>query len=227
MKTKVLMALACLISSQANAHQAGDWIIKAGSISVQPSVDSDPVDVAGLATFPNGVDVGNEVQLGLTGAYMLTDRWGIELLAASPFSHDITLTDVPLNAGDTKQLPPTLSLQYYPEFGSEKFNPFVGLGLNNTIFFEESVSDDLNSALDGIVSLPAGSVDAELDLDNSVGLAAQIGLDYMISEHILINGTIWWIDIDTEATIYTAVADVTFDVDIDPFVYLLSIGYRF
>ena len=227
MKSKVLMALACLISSQANAHEAGDWIIKAGSISVQPSVDSDPVDVAGLATFPNGVDVGNEVQLGLTGAYMLTDRWGIELLAASPFSHDITLTDVPLNAGDTKQLPPTLSLQYYPEFGSEKFNPFVGLGLNNTIFFEESVSDDLNSALDGIVSLPAGSVDAELDLDNSVGLAAQIGLDYMISEHILINGTIWWIDIDTEATIYTAVADVTFDVDIDPFVYLLSIGYRF
>ncbi len=227
MKTKVLMALACLISSQANAHQAGDWIIKAGSISVQPNVDSDPVDVAGLATFPNGVDVGNEVQLGLTGAYMLTDRWGIELLAASPFSHDITLTDVPLNAGDTKQLPPTLSLQYYPEFGSEKFNPFVGLGLNNTIFFEESVSDDLNSALDGIVSLPAGSVDAELDLDNSVGLAAQIGLDYMISEHILINGTIWWIDIDTKATIYTAVADVTFDVDIDPFVYLLSIGYRF
>lgn len=89
------------------------------------------------------------------------------------------------------------------------------------------MSDDLNSALDGIVSLPAGSVDAELDLDNSVGLAAQIGLDYMISEHILINGTIWWIDIDTKATIYTAVADVTFDVDIDPFVYLLSIGYRF
>jgi outer membrane protein len=89
------------------------------------------------------------------------------------------------------------------------------------------VSDDLNSALDGIVSLPEGSVDAELDLDNSVGLAAQVGLDYMITENILINGTVWWMDIDTEATIYTSVANVTFDVDIDPFVYLLSIGYRF
>ena len=87
MQYKVLVALACLVSSQANAHEAGDWIIKAGPISVQPSVDSDPVDVAGLETFANGVDVGNEVQLGLTGVYMLTDRWGIELLAASPFSH--------------------------------------------------------------------------------------------------------------------------------------------
>ena len=72
--------------------------------------------------------------------------------------------------------------------------------------------------------LPEGSVDAELDLDNSVGLAAQVGLDYVITENILINGTVWWMDIDTEATIYTSVANVTFDVDIDLFVCLLSIG---
>ena len=72
--------------------------------------------------------------------------------------------------------------------------------------------------------LPEGSVDAELDLNNSVGLAVQVGLDYWITENILINGTVWWMDIDTEATIYTLVANVTFDVDIDPFVYLLSIG---
>ena len=72
--------------------------------------------------------------------------------------------------------------------------------------------------------LPEGSVDAELDLNNSVGLAVQVGLDYLITENILINGTVWWMDIDTEATIYTSVANVTFDVDIDLFVCLLSIG---
>ena len=49
----------------------------------------------------------------------------------------------------------------------------------------------------------------------------------MISENILINGTIWWIDIDTQANIYTADATVNFDVEIDPFVYFLSVGYRF
>ena len=227
MKYKVLLALACLISSHANAHKAGDWIIKAGPISVQPSVDSDPIDVAGLQTFENGVDVDNDVQLGLTGTYMLTDRWGIELLAASPFSHDIELEDAPVTAGDTKHLPPTLSLQYYPDFGSDTFIPFVGLGLNHTVFFEEDVSGDLNLALDDILSQPAGTTDATLDLDNSTGIAAQIGLDYMISENILINGTIWWIDIDTQANIYTADAAVNFDVDIDPFVYFLSVGYRF
>ena len=46
----------------------------------------------------------------------------------------------------------------------------------------------------------------------------------MITENILINGTVWWMDIDTEATIYTSVTNVTFDVDIDLFVCLLSIG---
>ena len=85
----------------------------------------------------------------------------------------------------------------------------------------------MNLALDDILSQPAGTTDATLDLDNSTGIAAQIGLDYMISENILINGTIWWIDIDTQANIYTADATVNFDVDIDPFVYFLSVGYRF
>ena len=34
-------------------------------------------------------------------------------------------------------------------------------------------------------------------------------------------------DIDTEAKIKTAIADVKFDVEIDPYVYILSVGYRF
>ena len=118
-----ITGVGCLISNHANAHKAGDWIIEAGPISVQPSVDSDPIDVAGLQTFENGVDVDNDVQLGLTGTYMLTDRWGIKLLAASPFSHDIELEDAPVTAGDTKHLPPTLSLQYYPDFGKYNIHP--------------------------------------------------------------------------------------------------------
>jgi outer membrane protein len=110
---------------------------------------------------------------------------------------------------------------------SAAFRPFVGVGLNATIFFEEDVSSELNLALDGIVGLPAGTVDADLSLDDSYGLAAQVGFDYMINENWLINGTVWWMDIDTEAKVSTAIADVKFDVEIDPVVYLLSVGYRF
>jgi outer membrane protein W len=35
------------------------------------------------------------------------------------------------------------------------------------------------------------------------------------------------LNIKTEANIKTAVAKVKFDVDVDPWVYMLSIGYRF
>ena len=118
-------------------------------------------------------------------------------------------------------------LQYYPDVGGEKFHPYIGLGVNSTIFFDEDVDSELNLALDGIVGLPAGSVDADLDLKQSWGLSAQVGFDYMINDNWLINGSIWYTDIDTEAKISTAIADVKFDVEIDPLGYMLSIGYRF
>ena len=226
MRLVILIALSTLLALPALAHEAGDWILRGGVIVVDPNEDSDDINVAGLVTLP-GVDVGDETQIGITGTYMVTDNFGVELLAATPFTHEIDLSNLPVKAGDTKQLPPTLSLQYYFRDSGEAFRPFVGVGLNYTIFFEEDVSNELNLALDGIVGLPAGTVDADLDLDDSWGLAAQIGFDYMINDKWLINGTIWWIDIDTEAKVSTALADVKFDVEIDPVVYLLSVGYRF
>ena len=33
--------------------------------------------------------------------------------------------------------------------------------------------------------------------------------------------------LDTEATVSTAVADVKFDVEIDPYVWMLGVAYRF
>lgn len=218
--------MAITLAVPAAAHEKGDWVLRAGVIQVAPDESSDNIDVAGLVTLP-GVDVDNETQLGITGAYMLSDKWGIELLAATPFTHEIDLSNLPVQAGETKQLPPTLSLQYYFNDADAKFQPFVGVGLNATIFFEEDIDDELNLALDGIVGLPAGTVDADLSLKDSWGLSAQIGFDYMINDNWLINGTVWWIDIDTEAKVSTAIADVKFDVEIDPTVYLLSVGYRF
>jgi outer membrane protein len=101
------------------------------------------------------------------------------------------------------------------------------LGVNATIFFEEDVSDEMNLALDDIVALPAGTVNADLELEKSFGLSTQLGFDYMLADELLLSGAVWWIDIDTEATLSTAVADVKFDVEIDPVVYFLSIGYKF
>ena len=63
--------------------------------------------------------MSSDTQLGLNFAYMLTNHLGIELLAASPFEHDVKLKGTALGAangklGTLKHLPPTLSLVYYP-----------------------------------------------------------------------------------------------------------------
>lgn len=229
MKKIVLTVMGLVLLQQstiAMAHEQGNWIVRAGLASVQPDASSDPIDIAGIVTLPEA-DVGDETQIGITGVYMIRDNWGIELLASTPFTHEIDISEINLNAGETKHLPPTLMLQFYPDFGGDKFHPYIGLGINTTIFFDEKVDDDLNLALDGIVGLPPGTVDADLSLDQSWGLSAQVGFDYMINDNWLVNGSIWYTDIETEAKISTAVADVKFDVEIDPVVYMLSIGYRF
>lgn len=227
MKRMILLFLALMFSSVSWAHEQGDWILRAGAAMVDPNDDSDAIDIAGIVTLP-GVDVGDDTQLGITGVYMIRSNLGIELLAATPFEHDIELSNLPVTAGTTKQLPPTLMLQYYPMESASRFQPYVGLGVNATIFFDEDVDQELNIALDGIIGVfPGPGTDADLSLERSWGWSAQVGFDYMLNDNWLINGSIWYTDIDTEAKIKTTTATVEFDVEIDPFVYMLSVGYRF
>lgn len=170
-------------------------------------------------------NVDSDTQLGLTGVYMMTNNLGVELLAATPFQHGITTNSKLKGAlggldglGDTKQLPPTVSLQYY--FNNESIvTPYVGLGVNYTVFFGEDVDSGLEDALGG---------HSEMELDDSWGLAAQAGVDVALDEHWLLNAAAWYIDIDTEADIIAPDGTrVDVDVDIDPLVYMVGVGYQF
>ena len=210
-------------ASSALAYEAGDIILRAGVASVQPDESSSALNLAGtgpLAGTSAGVD--NNEQLGLTGTYMLTSNIGIGLLAATPFEHDITAQGLgaPIDAGDTKQLPPTLTLQYFPMESSSDFQPYVGIGINYTAFFDEGVDSDLEAFL--------GESGGELELDDSIGLAAQVGFDYAVDEHWLLNASVWYIDIDTSADFkFNGGTRITADVDIDPWVYMVGLGYKF
>ena len=71
-------------------------------------------------------------------------------------------------------------------------------------------------------------VNLYLDLKNSRGLAARVGLDVALNERWHLNTSIHWIDIDTEAR-FSSVLGRTIAVDdaeIDPLVYQINIGYR-
>ena len=229
--TKHTAALAAIIAALAlpvQAYEQGDWIIRVGAANVDPDTDSDPINIADIQTLPGGVDVDDDTQLGITATYMLTDIWAVELLAATPFDHDITLEDAPIDAGSTKHLPPTLTFMWYPMGGKDSaFQPYVGAGINYTYFWDEEVDGELEAALGAIIGSP-DPVPADLDLDDSWGLAARAGFDYLFNENWGFNASVWWIDIDTEATIETDVApDVKFDVEIDPWVYMIGVSYKF
>jgi outer membrane protein len=166
--------------------------------------------------------------LGLTVAYMFHQKFGLEVLASTPFDHNIELVDAPVKVGSTKHLPPTVSLQWYPLGGRVGVQPYVGAGVNYTTFFSEKTTDEFEEALGGLIGA-GGPVETKLKLDDSWGLSAQAGIDVPLGDHWMLNAAVWYIDLKTKANVLVpdAGAKVSFDVDIDPWVYNIGIGYRF
>lgn len=211
---KGLVAAALLSAGfAAQAHQAGDIIVRAGVATVAPNESSQ--DVAGLGEF----GVSSNTQLGLNFGYMITDNFGVELLAATPFSHDVSLKGVGKIA-ETKHLPPTLVAQYYFGNSNSKFRPYIGAGVNFTNFFDNHFTKNDAAAPLGLNNL---------SIENSWGLAAQIGADYQVNKKWLVNASVWYADIGTDVKFNSTAlnADVKIKTDINPWVYMVSVGYTF
>lgn len=209
----LLISSAILLSAPAMAYEAGDILMRVGTASVNPEKTSDDVDqVAGAQASAN-----DNTQLGISGTYMVTDKIGVEVLAATPFTHKLKgkggLSGT--NIGEVKHLPPTVSAQYYFMDNESAFQPYVGAGLNITVFFDEKVDSDLNGAYQ------------DLDLDESVGLAVQAGVDYSINENMFVNASAMYAKIGTTATLKGTAGELNVDYDLDPMVYRVNFGYKF
>lgn len=205
----VATLLSAGFTASVSAHQAGDIIVRAGAVVVVPN-ESSPV-VANIAEFA----VSNNTQLGLNFGYMLTDNIGIELLAATPFSHDISLGALGKIA-ETKQLPPTLVAQYYFGSSDSKLRPYIGAGVNFTNFFDNEFNQDAKDA--GL---------SDLSMSNSWGVAAQVGIDYQVNKNWLVNASVWYAQISTDVKFNLGAEAQNVETDIDPWVYMVSIGYTF
>ena len=140
---------------------------------------------------------------------MLTDRWSVELLAAYPFEHDIDLKGTSIKIGETKHLPPTLSLQYHLN-PTGAFQPYLGAGVNYTTFFREKAV----GPLEGL----------DLSVKDSWGLSLEVGVDFMLNDRWLINVDARYIEIETGAFLNGVGIG---DVNINPMVYGVHVGYTF
>jgi len=182
----------------ASAHEAGDKLLRVGVGTVDPKSNNGDV-----------VSVDSGTAVVFNGTYFFTPNLAFEILAATPFSHDINLAEDGTKVGETKHLPPTFSLQYHFSTAGA-FKPYVGAGLNYTLFFDESTTGPL-----------AG---LDLKLDDSFGVAAQLGADFDVSEKMFVNVDVRWMNIETDAQLDGEAVET---VKIDPIVYSLNLGWKF
>lgn len=195
-----------LTSASVAAVEKGDWLVRFGAVNVSPNDSSTGLTGVG-PTATVGVDGNSQVFANLS--YMIKENVALELLAATPFSHDIVGTGALSGlgkVGETKQLPPTFSIQYHFK-PKASVRPYVGAGINYTIFFSEKATNTISS----------------LKLDDSLGLAVQAGVDVDITKNWFFNADIRYINIETTATTDLGTAEVK----INPTVISLGVGTRF
>lgn len=203
-----LAATLAVAATPALAQSAGSWTIGVGAHNVAPKSDNGTLTATPLGNLTMEVD--SNVRPTITGEYFVRDNLGVEVLAALPFQHDISVAGVG-KVGSTKQLPPTVSLQYH--FGHGKVKPFVGIGLNYTTFF----STDAEGAIAG----------TNLDLSDSWGLAGHLGIDVQVGAKGAIRIDYRKIDIDTDVQLNGADLGTSNTVNIDPSVYGIAYVFAF
>ena len=111
--------------------------------------------------------------------------------------------------GSVWLLPPTLTVQYH--FApTSRFSPYVGAGLNYTIFYNEK-----KGALRSI------------SYDDNIGYALQAGIDYAIAGAWSLNVDVkkLWLNTDVKANLGGTALKA--DVDINPWIFGVGLGYRF
>ncbi|MDD0816172.1 outer membrane beta-barrel protein [Curvibacter sp. HBC28] len=225
------LALAGL-HTQAQA-QSQDYTVRVGYSNIAPH--SSASDATGPFLFkPNSgisLEVKNESTLFFSVARKIDDRFEVELALGLPPTHDVTAKLNPsivpgyvvsAYQGQTiariRQLAPTVFLNYSFGDSSSALRPFVGLGLNYTRFDERRSTPTGNS-------LNGGPTD--IQLSDSWGLAAQVGLDYRINDKWSIHGSVATARVKTKLTATTAGAARVMDINFHPVVLTVAAGYRF
>ena len=185
---------------------AGDIMIRLRGIGVIPrdNADIDPI--------------GGDTELSNTGmpevdfTYFFTDNIAVELIASTTH-HNVSAKNTSagdVDLGDVWLLPPTLLAQYH-FMPKSRFSPYIGAGINYTVFY--AVDEAKNS------------IAKDVDYENSIGWALQIGADYRLDDHWYVNADVKRLFLDTDVNINNG--GVKADVDVDPWIFGMGIGYKF
>ncbi len=181
---------------------AGKWLVGLKVLNLDPDVDSS-VSIGGAAT----VDDDTVPELDIR--YFITDTIAIEAIFGTT-EHNVGAINTALgnvDLGTINVLPPTFTLQYH--FKTENnFKPYIGFGINYTFFYDGN----------------PGQFDS-VKYKDEIGLALNLGFDYILSDTNYFNIDIKKYDLPTDVNINGGVA--TADVDLDPLALSIGYGWRF
>lgn len=210
------------------------WMIRLRALAVLTR-DSGTVDIPGVAIanpVPGSVLKTNDTVVPeIDISYFFNPNIALELvLGVTPHTVDGKDQLNGLPVGKTWLLPPTLTLQYhFTNFGA--FKPYIGGGVNYTIFFNTSAANS-----PAVVPLTAGLgatlAVTGLDVKNTWAPAAQVGFDYMLTKNVGLNVDVkkLWLRPDWSGSI--SVANGTplpmhGKVDLDPWLVSGGVTYKF
>jgi len=201
-----------MIASPVMAYEAGDIVVRGRILLVDPQDDSNSITIDGVSQGTEAT-VNSDVIPEIDFTYMLTSNWGLELILGYS-DHEVKTNLFGLGKiGETKVLPPTLTLQYH-FMPTSNIRPYAGVGVNYTHFFDSEVKGGLDAP------------GADLDIDDSFGLALQAGVDVDITEDWFVNFDVKYIDMSADATIKNG-ARIKVDIDVDPIVWGIGVGTTF
>ncbi len=199
-----LILFAFILNTQAQENQSSSedyskWQARFRVIAVIPT----PGD-----NLPGAeVDISTTFVPELDFTYFFTKNIAAELILATT-KHDVEI-EGGLDLGHAWLLPPTLNLQYHFYVGD--FKPYVGAGINYTIFY----------------GIDEGDV-AGMDYENTFGFSFQAGIDYNLNDKWFLNLDVKQLLITTDVEVNAgAGAIIPVEVDINPLVVGLGIGRKF
>lgn len=228
MKTKValpiILALLGSYSHFAMAGSAGTQIVKGGyaytayhSKSGELSGDLTPAGVTAKAD--------NHGVAALTYEYFITDNWSLQFAGGYPPTVKLIAkgTGSALGeVGETKALFPAL-IGLYNYDVSKSVTIYGGAGINYTHYVDSKTYASYDNAFGG---------SSRVDIDDSLGGVVKVGFSIHLDDSWLVDFAYskYWIAAD--ATIKTAtpgVGDISrsIDLDVDPSIFSVMLGYKF
>ena len=217
MKLTYVLGTALLSAAFPAQAAQGDVLVRLRTILVAPNEKSSDI----LPSLPGeSVSVGTSFMPELDFTYMATNHLGFELILATT-KHKLSgrtgTTGGIGKLGSTWVLPPTLTAQYH-FVPKAHVRPYVGAGINYSVFWNEDASSGLEAAVGR----------TRIHMSDSIGWALQAGTDIDLSKRVFLNLDVKYIDMHTTARLATTAIGVQrIKVDIDPFVAGVGLGFRF